>query len=193
MTGGAAFVSNETSIPTTGISIGGDGSDGGGLSEAGSITLSQTTGSRGSNTATRSLRPRASSNLGLVGFKQDGIKLDTSFNLETRPPYPGRSADRRVLKLALRLPSSAVLSVFSAHVAVSSGKTDVGDFSRKRFGRQGRSVLLRGDFAVPFRAGTAVTADEVEERITVTDGAVAQHHDPLSPPSIPSCSSTLRA
>ena len=61
LAGGAAFVSNETSIPTTGISIGGDGGGRVGPSAQALIMPSRTTGSPALNTATRSSRPRASS------------------------------------------------------------------------------------------------------------------------------------
>lgn len=77
VTGGAAFVSNETSIPTTGISIGGDGvrwgwTVGGGLDYA--ITNNWFTGLeyRYSQFEARSfVYPIPILNLGLVGFKQE--------------------------------------------------------------------------------------------------------------------------
>jgi outer membrane immunogenic protein len=77
VTGGAAFVSNETSIPTTGITIGGDGTRwgwtvGGGLDYA--ITNNWFTGIeyRYAQFEARSfVYPIPILNLGLVGFKQD--------------------------------------------------------------------------------------------------------------------------
>ena len=77
VTGGAAFVSNETSIPTTGISIGGDGTRlgwtvGGGLDYA--ITNNWFAGIeyRYSQYETKTLTyPIPILNLGIVGFKQE--------------------------------------------------------------------------------------------------------------------------
>lgn len=77
LTGGAAFVSNETSIPLTGISIGGDGvqwgwTAGGGVDYA--FTNNWFTGIeyRHSQYPTKNLvYPIPILNLGLVGFKQD--------------------------------------------------------------------------------------------------------------------------
>jgi len=77
MTGGAAFVSNETSIPTTGISIGGDGTRvgwtlGGGVDYA--FTNNWFTGIEYRYTqyeARTFTYPIAILNLGFVGFKQE--------------------------------------------------------------------------------------------------------------------------
>ena len=77
VTGGAAFVSNETSIPTTGITIGGDGTRlgwtvGGGIDYA--FTNNWFTGIeyRYSQYETRTFTyPIPILNLGLVGFKQE--------------------------------------------------------------------------------------------------------------------------
>ena len=77
LTGGAAFVSNETSIPTTGISIGGDGvrwgwTVGGGIDYA--FTNNWFTGIeyRYSQYETRNfVYPIPILNLGVVGFKQE--------------------------------------------------------------------------------------------------------------------------
>ena len=77
MTGGAAFVSNETSIPTTGISVGGDGvrwgwTVGGGVDYA--LTNNWFTGLeyRYSRFEDKSLiYPIPILNLGLVGFRQE--------------------------------------------------------------------------------------------------------------------------
>jgi len=77
LTGGAAYISNETSIPTTGISIGGDGARwgwtvGGGLDYA--ITNNWFTGIeyRYSQYETKSLiYPTPILGLGIVGFKQE--------------------------------------------------------------------------------------------------------------------------
>jgi outer membrane immunogenic protein len=77
VTGGAAFVSNETSIPTTGISIGGDGTRLGWTAGAGmdyAITNNWFTGLeyRYSQFETKSfIYPIPVLNLGLVGFKQE--------------------------------------------------------------------------------------------------------------------------
>jgi len=77
MTGGAAFVSNETSIPTTGISIGGDGVRSGWTVGAGldyAITNNWFTGIeyRYSQFESKSfIYPIPILNLGLVGFKQE--------------------------------------------------------------------------------------------------------------------------
>ena len=57
VTGGAAFVSNETSIPFTGVTIGSDSMRVGWTVGAGLDYAFTTTGSQGSNTATRSTRP----------------------------------------------------------------------------------------------------------------------------------------
>jgi outer membrane immunogenic protein len=77
LTGGAAFISNETSIPTTGISIGGDGTRvgwtvGGGLDYA--FTNNWFTGIeyRYSQYETKTfVYPIPILNLGFVGFKQE--------------------------------------------------------------------------------------------------------------------------
>ncbi len=77
LTGGAAFVSNETSIPTTNISIGGDGTRGGwtvggGLDYA--FTNNWFTGVeyRYSQYETKNfVYPIPIANLGIVGFKQE--------------------------------------------------------------------------------------------------------------------------
>jgi outer membrane immunogenic protein len=77
VTGGAAFVSNETSIPTTGITIGGDGTRLGWTVGAGvdyAITNNWFTGIeyRYSQYETKTFTyPIPILNLGLVGFKQD--------------------------------------------------------------------------------------------------------------------------
>ena len=57
VTGGAAFVSNETSIPTTGVSIGGDGTRLGWTVGAGIDYAFASNWFTVSNTATRSTRP----------------------------------------------------------------------------------------------------------------------------------------
>jgi outer membrane immunogenic protein len=77
LTGGAAFVSNETSIPTTGISIGGDGTRlgwtvGGGVDYA--ITNNWFTGIEyrySQYEAKTFVYPIPILNLGFVGFKQE--------------------------------------------------------------------------------------------------------------------------
>jgi len=77
LTGGAAFVSNETSIPTTGISIGGDGTRlgwtvGGGLDYA--FTNNWFTGIEyrySQYEAKNFVYPIPILNLGFVGFKQE--------------------------------------------------------------------------------------------------------------------------
>jgi outer membrane immunogenic protein len=75
--GGAAFVSNETSIPTTGISIGGDGARAGWTVGAGvdyAITNNWFTGLEyrySQYEATSFIYPIPILNLGLVGFKQE--------------------------------------------------------------------------------------------------------------------------
>lgn len=77
LAGGAAFVSNETSIPTTGISIGGDGVRSGWTVGAGldyAITNNWFTGIeyRYSQFESKSfIYPIPILNLGLVGFKQE--------------------------------------------------------------------------------------------------------------------------
>ena len=77
LTGGAAFISNETSIPTTGISIGGDGTRVGWTVGAGldyAFTNNWFTGIeyRYSQYETKTfVYPIPILNLGLVGFKQD--------------------------------------------------------------------------------------------------------------------------
>ncbi len=77
MTGGAAFISNETSIPTTGISIGGDGTRVGWTVGAGldyAFTNNWFTGIeyRYSQYETKTfVYPIPILNLGLVGFKQE--------------------------------------------------------------------------------------------------------------------------
>jgi outer membrane immunogenic protein len=77
LTGGAAFVSNETSIPTTGISIGGDGARWGWTVGAGldyAVTNNWFTGIeyRYSQFETKNfIYPIPILNLGLVGFKQE--------------------------------------------------------------------------------------------------------------------------
>ena len=77
MTGGAAFVSNETSIPLTGISIGGDGTQwgwtvGGGLDYA--FTNNWFTGIEyrySQYEAKTFIYPIPILNLGIIGFKQE--------------------------------------------------------------------------------------------------------------------------
>jgi outer membrane immunogenic protein len=77
LTGGAAFISNETSVPTTGVSFGGDGTRlgwtvGGGLDYA--VTNNWFTGIeyRYSQFAARSfIYPIPILNLGFVGFKEE--------------------------------------------------------------------------------------------------------------------------
>jgi outer membrane immunogenic protein len=77
VTGGAAFISNETSIPTTGISIGGDGTRAGWTVGAGldyAFTNNWFTGIeyRYSQYQSRSfVYPIPILNLGFVGFKQE--------------------------------------------------------------------------------------------------------------------------
>jgi len=77
VTGGAAFVSNETSIPLTGISIGGDGTRAGWTVGAGldyAFTNSWFTGLEYcySQYQSKSLvYPTPILNLGIIGFKQE--------------------------------------------------------------------------------------------------------------------------